>query len=188
MIKRLLAGPLLAFIRRGPSVRRGAPYYATAVAAARQPALYRAPPQGLGVPDTLDGRFDMIGLHAILLIRALNRAGAPLLSQGVFDAMFMDMDRSLRELGVGDLSVAVRVKAMWEALHGRALAYGAALDAGDPPALAAAIGRNVWRGGQAPAGSAEALAGLAIRLEQQLAAQDLSLGPPRFAPVAVAAA
>ena len=60
--------------------------------------------------------------------------------------MFSDMDHTLRELGVSDMSVGRRVKAMWEALNGRSQAYAAPLDAGDRAALAEAIGRNVWRG------------------------------------------
>ena len=68
--------------------------------------------------------------------------------------MFNDMDVNLREMGVGDLSVGKRVRAMWEAFHGRSTAYGGALEAGDAALLAAALERNVWRG--KPAGSASA--------------------------------
>ena len=73
-------------------------------AAARAPALYAV----LGVPDTLDGRFDMVGLHAFLLIDRLRRdpPPGPELAQAVFDAMFSDMDVTLREMGVGDLTSA----------------------------------------------------------------------------------
>ena len=87
--------------------------YLQAVAAARKPHFYRAG----GVPDTLDGRFDMICLMAALLVRRLRRT-APALAQSVFDAMFRDMDASLRELGVGDLGVPRRVGAMWQAFNG----------------------------------------------------------------------
>jgi cytochrome b pre-mRNA-processing protein 3 len=117
------------------------------VAAARQPWFYQA----LGVPDTLDGRFDLVGLHAFLVIRRLSALPppGPDLAQAVFDAMFSDMDINLREMGVSDLAVGKRVRAMWEAFHGRAAAYEAALADGDL-ALAEALARNVWRGG-APA-------------------------------------
>jgi cytochrome b pre-mRNA-processing protein 3 len=64
--------------------------------------------------------------------------------------MFSDMDVSLREMGVGDLSVGRRMRAMWEAFNGRALAYDAALAAGDAAALEAALMRNVWRGTPPP--------------------------------------
>lgn len=146
--------------RRNPHEDTGWRLYCATVAAARDPFLYRA----LGVADTLDGRFDLLCLHASLLIRRLQRdpEPGPALAQALFDAMFQDMDANLREMGVGDLSVGRHVRSMWEALQGRALAYGGAIDAGDAAALEAAIARNVWRGAAAPAGSAAALARLAL--------------------------
>jgi cytochrome b pre-mRNA-processing protein 3 len=138
--------------------RAGFRLYAAAVAAAREPFLYRS----LGVADTLDGRFDLVCLHAVLLVRRLRREAerGPALAQAVFDAMFSDMDVNLREMGVGDLSVGRRVRAMWEAFNGRAHAYDAALTAGDAAALEAALLRNVWRGAPPPDGCAAALARL----------------------------
>ena len=129
--------------RRKPHERAGFALYQAAVAAARDPWFYTA----LGVPDTLDGRFDLIALHAALLIHRLkgDAPPGPDLAQAVFDAMFSDMDNNLREMGL-DMGVSKRIRAMWEAFHGRALAYGAALDADDQDALAAAVARNVWRG------------------------------------------
>ena len=127
------------------------------------------------MPDTLDGRFDLVGLFAALLIhrlRALAPPG-PALAQAVFDAMFADMDFSLREIGVGEMSVGRRIRAMWEAFHGRAMAYEAPLSDQDAPALAAALGRNVWRGA-APAGSADALARAALAQTRRLAGQDIA--------------
>ena len=85
--------------------------------------------------------------------------------------MFADMDINLREMGVGDMSVGKRNRAMWEAFHGRSAAYAAARD--DDSALAAAIGRNLWRGQQPPAGSPEALARLARSQASHLAEQPL---------------
>jgi hypothetical protein len=109
--------------------------------AARDPWLYLS----LGVPDTLDGRFDLIALHAFLLVHRLQDEAAPGpdLAQAVFDAMFRDMDNNLREIGVSDLTVGKRVRAMWEAFHGRAKAYAAALEATDRLALETALARNV---------------------------------------------
>jgi cytochrome b pre-mRNA-processing protein 3 len=126
---------LLGLRRRDRHERAGFRLYTAAVAAARAPALYAE----LGVPDTLDGRFDMVGLHAFLLIDRLRRdvPPGPDLAQSVFDAMFSDMDQTLREMGVGDLTVGKRVRAMWEAFHGRAAAYETALDAAEDGALAA---------------------------------------------------
>ena len=155
----------LGWLRRGRHERAGFELYGAAVAAARAPVFYA----GMGVPDTLDGRFDLVGVHVALLIRALRHlpAPGPALAQAVFDAMFSDMDINLRELGVSDLAVGRRVRAMWEAFHGRAQAYEAALEARDLAALAAALGRNVWRG-EPPAGAAARLAGM-------MAAQDAAL-------------
>lgn len=158
----------------GGHERAGYSLYGHAVAAAREPALYR----DLGVPDTLDGRFDMVGLHASLLIRRLRALPepGPILAQAVFDAMFSDMDINLREMGVGDLSVGRKVREMWEAFHGRASSYEAALAAGDAALLAEALVRNVWRGA-APRGAADRLARLTLAQDAALAGQDL----PAFA-------
>src|SRR5687767_10591046 len=108
---------------RGGRAQTAAALYAAAVAQARQPAFYVA----LGVPDTLEGRFELIVLHVHLLCRrlgALGESGAAL-AQALFDCMFRDMDRNLRELGVGDPSLPRRIKAMLEAYYGRIKAYDA---------------------------------------------------------------
>ncbi len=148
--------------------RVGFELYGQAVRAARHPYYYAS----LGVPDTLDGRFDLIGLQVCLLIRRLCAlpAPGPAVAQAVFDAMFLDMDMNLRELGVGDPTIARNVRTMWEAFHGRARAYEAPLAAHDPVALAAAIQRNVWRGAEAP--------GAAVLAQMALAqAAALDAGP-----------
>lgn len=146
---------------RGKYERRGFELYTAAVTAAREPYYYTE----LGVPDTLDGRFDLVGLFASLLIRRLRNmpAPGPAVAQAVFDAMFSDMDFNLREMGVGDMTVARNVRAMWEAFHGRALTYEAALDDPNPARLDSAIIRNVWRGADAPG-----VAGLAAIIRQQM--------------------
>jgi cytochrome b pre-mRNA-processing protein 3 len=167
----------------GRQERAGFALYGTAVAAARDIHLY----EQLGVPDTLDGRFDLISLYAFLLIhraRELPDTG-PALAQAVFDAMFSDMDVNLRELGVSDLSVGKRVRAMWEAFHGRANVYAAAMQAGDRNALETALARNVWRGAAPPAGAAAALARLVLVQAAHLAGQApaaLASGEARFLP------
>mgnify|MGYP003378942691 CR=1 FL=1 len=142
------------------------------MAAARQPALFGPG----GVPDTLEGRFDLVSLHVALLIGRLHRdvdPAGPALAQAVFDAMFADMDINLREMGVSDMVVGKRVKRMWEAFHGRATAYEAALDSGDDATLAEALVRNVWRG-EAPDGAALALAARARAIRAALAAQPMA--------------
>jgi cytochrome b pre-mRNA-processing protein 3 len=171
--------------RRTRHERAGFRLYTTAVTAAREPALYQA----FGVADTLDGRFDLVCLHAFLVMRRLQREPepGPALAQAVFDAMFSDMDMSLREMGVGDLSVGRRVRAMWEAFNGRALAYEAALAAGDAAALESALVRNVWRGAPPPGDCAAALARLVTAQAVFLGGQDfaaLAAGEVGFLPAA----
>ena len=166
---------------RGRHERVGFQLYTAAVAAAREPYFYSE----LGIPDTLDGRFDLVGLHACLLIRRLRALPAPggAVAQAVFDAMFSDMDINLRELGVGDMTVARNVRAMWEAFHGRAMAYEAALDDPDPRALEIALARNVWRG-EAAAGAPELAAAVRAHLAglDAVAPSELLAGRFHFGP------
>ena len=162
---------LLALFRRKPMERPGFLLYTAAVTAARDPWFFGG---DVGAPDTLDGRFDLVGLHVGVLIRRLHRDPDPRgaqAAQAVFDAMFADMDMSLREMGVGDMSVAKRMKRMWEAFHGRAQAYAAALNAGDRGALEAALARNVFRADQDAAPGTPTLAAHTERVAQALAAQ-----------------
>ncbi len=173
--------------------RAGFALYTATVTAARDPYYFAT----LGVPDTLDGRFDLIALMAAILIRRLRHLPKPgaALAQAVFDAMFSDMDFNLRELGVGDVAVPKRMRDMWEAFHGRAKAYEEALDA--PPKTSAesdplitAITRNVWHG-NAPANSAAHLAHCARAHEAALATQtlaDFSAGRVNFASIPAIAA
>ena len=117
--------------------------YAAIVLQARRPEFYAR----CVVPDTPDGRFDAIALHAFLVLRRLKRdhARTAQLAQALFDIMFEDMDQNLREMGVGDLGVGKRVKAMAQAFYGRAAAYETT-SAGDDAALGEALRRNLYRG------------------------------------------
>ena len=126
---------------KDPMAPVGERLYAALVEAARRPALY----DERGAPDTVDGRFDMITMHAVLLIRRLNEGGQAgrAAGQAVFDRMFRDMDDALREMGIGDTSVGKKIKKMAEAFYGRANAYKTALDAGDADALSETIERNM---------------------------------------------
>jgi cytochrome b pre-mRNA-processing protein 3 len=111
------------------------------VAQARNPALYT----DFGVPDTVEGRFEMIVLHLALVLRHLRADEAEkAVGQQVFDAFCADMDRSLREMGVGDLGVGKRMREMAEAFYGRAGRYDQGLGAGDVGEVAATIGRSVY--------------------------------------------
>lgn len=146
--------------------------YARAVAQARAPEFYRA-----GVPDTFDGRFDLLMLHVFLLVRRFRREGerGRAIAQALFDAAFDDMDRTLREMGVGDLGVPRRIKAMARAFYGRAAAYDEALDADGDEGLRAALGRNLLGGGAAP----ESLCAYVRNADSALAsAPDAAFPPP----------
>jgi cytochrome b pre-mRNA-processing protein 3 len=144
--------------------------YGAIVAQARQPALYTE----FRVPDTLDGRFDMVVLHGFLLFHRLKTETETTrqIGQAVFDIFLKDMDGTLREMGVGDISVPKKLKKMAEVFFGRIRAYDDALTAGDHAALVAAIGRNVFPDG-APAGAAEQIASYVESSVSSLGAQSL---------------
>jgi cytochrome b pre-mRNA-processing protein 3 len=122
-----------------PCTAQAARLYDAVVAQARQPAFYAMG----GVPDTIDGRFEMIALHTFLVLRrlrTLSGAGEPL-AQALVDILFSDMDASLREMGAGDLGVGKRVKRMATAFYGRVAAYESAEKAGD---MQQALARNLF--------------------------------------------
>jgi cytochrome b pre-mRNA-processing protein 3 len=116
--------------------------YGTIVAQARVPIFYRA----YGAADTVDGRLEMLMLHIFLFCRRVGSRGQPLcgLGQRVFDLFCCDMDGNLREMGIGDLAVPRHMERIGEAFYGRSAAYETALAAGDAPALAEALMRNVF--------------------------------------------
>jgi cytochrome b pre-mRNA-processing protein 3 len=116
--------------------------YELIMAKARQRALY----EHLYVADTVEGRFDMLVLFAVLLMRRLSTGphAARHLGQAIFDHLFRDMDRALRQQGVGDLSVGKRVRRLAEIFYGRAAAYRAALADGSEEELRCALERNVY--------------------------------------------
>jgi cytochrome b pre-mRNA-processing protein 3 len=134
--------------RRDPRRTIIARLYERVATASRQPGLYLE----LGIPDTLEGRFEALALHMVLALRALRTMPAPAdeVAKDLTDAFFRDLDASLREMGVGDTSVPKRMKKLGEAFFGRAHAYDGALNAGDAEVLAVALGRNVT-GSAAPA-------------------------------------
>lgn len=115
--------------------------YFTIVAAARQPRFYSE----LHVPDTPLGRFEMMSLHMVLTLRRLRGANGPLrqIAQDLTDAYFLEVDHSLRELGIGDVAVPKRMKKLARMFYGRAQSYGDALEAGDAVELASALQRNI---------------------------------------------
>ena len=160
---------IFRLFRHTPQDRIIASLYGTIVAQARMPAFYRT----YGVPDTVNGRMEMIMLHAVLFLRRLEGEAAPAraLGQELFDRFCRDMDESLREMGVGDLAVPRKMRRIGEAFYGRQAAYQAALAApGDEP-LAATLQRNVFAGASEPAAAAR-LAVYVREAARRLAALD----------------
>ncbi len=170
-LKRLFSGP-------PPPPDAARELYRAAVQAARRPAVMLA----LGVPDTLDGRFELVVLHVALLLRRVQRAPAPgALGQGLVDLFVADMDQSLREMGAGDLSVGKKVKRMASAFYGRLEAYSEGLDRGGD--LAAAARRNLYGTLEAAPGLPERAAAYIRAVEAALAAQEdarLAAGEAQF--------
>lgn len=137
------------FGRRKPEEEFAAAVYKRTGEWARAPELFET----CGIPDTLDGRFDALALHAALVIQRLQREpDGEVLAQRFFDVMFKHLDLTLREIGVQDLGVGRRIKIMAEGFHGRALAYREAL-AGGPTPLGEVLRRNAY-GGKPPADAA----------------------------------
>ncbi|HET6619942.1 MAG TPA: ubiquinol-cytochrome C chaperone family protein [Dongiaceae bacterium] len=148
----------------------GRALYRQLSAQARLPVFYTR----YGVPDTLDGRFEMLCLHAYALFHSLKGKGADAeaLSQAVYDAMFADLDGSLREMGVADLGVGRRIKAMTEALNGRIQAFDRAF-ATDGQDLDEAIRRNVHGTVQPEEGQVRAMAAYLRQVRDALTATAL---------------
>lgn len=131
---------ILPLFRRASAGGTISALYGTIVAQARLPIFYRT----YGVPDTVDGRFELLILHLFLLLHRLGTKDADgrELCQHVFDRFCRDMDENLREMGVGDLKVPEEMRRIGEAYYGRAKAYESAL--GIPDALVRALARNVF--------------------------------------------
>ena len=129
---------------------RARSFYSEIVRAARQRGFY----EKAGVPDTPEGRFELITLHLWLILRRLSALGAPAetLAQDLVDVFFEDMDMSLRESGTGDMGVPPRMKRMAAAFYGRMAAYDKAFGKGSR-ALEASLQDNLYatseRGGRA---------------------------------------
>lgn len=129
---------------RSKSDDRPARIYARAVEAARNPALY----DRFSVPDTVDGRMEMVMLHTGLVVSRLSATdGDRDLARDVSEAFFADMEGSLRELGISDIAVPKKMKKVASAFYGRLQAYG---EAADEAALTAALSRNVHGGADHP--------------------------------------
>lgn len=164
--------------RENPAVTR---LYGAVVAQSREPAFYL----DLGVEDTVPGRYDLLVLHTFLVFRRLS-AGGDLhrqIAQELCDHVFLHLDQTLREMGVGDLSVAKRMKKLAQKFYGRVDAYDRALAADTEQELAQALDRNVYRGNGEATPNSLLLAHYVRDSVRVLDEQDLAEGIPRFAHV-----
>jgi cytochrome b pre-mRNA-processing protein 3 len=174
------AGAMISSARQ-KSIRDAAELaYRRVVEQARQRVFFAE----CGVPDTLDGRFELICLHAFLYLHRLKseRPRATALAQAFFDTMFADLDHALREMGTGDLRVGREVKRMAQGFYGRIRAYEKGI-AADDRALGAALARNLFGTVAGRAVPLDAMAVYVRRAAEDLRAQaaaELLAGQVRF--------
>lgn len=141
--------------------------YGEIVAAARQPFHYST----AEAPDTPLGRFEMLSLHVFLFLHRVRGETGQIadVAQELTDMFFLEVEHSLREFGIGDMSVPKRMKKLAKMFYGRVASYGEALDADDGTALEAALARNIRPDTAAWPGAAK-LADYAMRSRRRLAA------------------
>lgn len=157
--------------------------HAAVAEAAREPAIY----EGGGPPDTLEGRFEVLTLHVLLVLRRLKALPPPAddVAQDLVDAVFAHLEIALRESGIGDFGVPKRMKKLATAFYDRTGRYAAALDESDAAQLAAALAERI----PAPGASAYGrFARYCLASERTLASADLDglLAGPPFAVAALA--
>lgn len=160
---------LKRFFQPRPARIAGEALYASAAAQARTPGFYR----DLGAPDTREGRFELYTLHVILLMDRLRGQGpaADETSQALSERYVRGLDDAFRELGIGDVGLAKRMKSLGQAFYGRLKAYGEAFGAlPEAEPLQAVIARTVLEGGE---GDAAALTAYVVRNREALALQPL---------------
>jgi cytochrome b pre-mRNA-processing protein 3 len=161
---------ILNLFRKRPPNEAVTAVYRAIVAQSRQPHFYAE----WGVPDTVTGRFDMISLHMSLVLHRLRGEGAAAseFSQALFDLFFLDMDRSLREMGAGDLAVPKKVRKMTEIFYALMTGINEAIERNDLPGVEAVLRRNVLA--DIENADAAALAGYLMAQRAALTAQPVT--------------
>jgi cytochrome b pre-mRNA-processing protein 3 len=161
---------ILSLFRRNRQPETISTLYGMIVAQARLPVFYR----DFQVPDTVNGRFDMIVLHLALVLRRLSGGQPvyPAAGQQLFDRFCTDMDGNLREMGIADLKVPKEMRQIGEAFYGRAQAYDAALNRPGDDDLADVLTRNIF---DDTGDSAAKKADMAMRLARYVRAADRAL-------------
>jgi cytochrome b pre-mRNA-processing protein 3 len=142
--------------------------HARIVAHSRAPGLY----ERLGVPDTTEGRFESLTLHALLVLRRLRALPDPAsdVAQDLVDSVFANLEANLRELGIGDFGVPKRMKKLARAFYDRTHVYDGLLDRRAVMPLAEEIGRRV----AAEPGPLVAFAGYLLQSEAALERQNFT--------------
>jgi cytochrome b pre-mRNA-processing protein 3 len=137
---------MLNLFKKSPDPEAVLAIYRAIVAQSRQPVFYAE----WGVPDTVTGRFDMICLHMSLVFRRLQGGGkeASEFAQALFDLFFKDMDRNLREMGAGDLSVPKKIRNMGNLFYGLMTNLNEAMQRGDRAEVEAVLRRNLFDGAE----------------------------------------
>jgi cytochrome b pre-mRNA-processing protein 3 len=157
--------------RRKTKAATATDIYGRLVTQARQRAFYAE----LGVPDTPEGRLELVMLHVVLMLRRLATEGesAAVLARSLTETFVRDMDDCLREMGVGDLTVAKKVKQAAAALFDRNRDYGAALERPDRAALSDLLTHHLL-GGATGTGHPHRIADYAMSSAAGLSALSLS--------------
>lgn len=135
--------------RRRERKRQAARLHEAIVAQSRMPAFYA----DMGVPDTMLGRYEMVCLHAYLVLTRIRRESEDCarLAQTLHDMIFDDFDVALREAGLGDMGIGHRIKKLARNLHGRISVYESGLAAGDAE-MAEILRRNMYASAEPEAG------------------------------------
>lgn len=158
---------VFGFRKRTASLETIARLHNAVVDASREPGLYRS---GM-LPDTVEGRFESLVLHVLLLLRRLRTLPPPAddIAQELVDAVFAHLEIAMRESGVGDMGVPKRMKKLARAFYDRTLRYEEALTAGDEEAVAGEVGRRL----ALPSEEFSGIARYMLDLERRLAGCDL---------------
>ncbi|MEI9929444.1 MAG: ubiquinol-cytochrome C chaperone family protein [Rhizomicrobium sp.] len=149
--------------------------HAAAVERARAPVFFTR----FGVPDTIDGRFDLLTLHAWMVLERLREEKMNDLAQRFMDTLFIGFDEGLRDLGTGDMGMGRRMKKIADAFYGRLSSYEASRD---EIALSHALQRNLYRG-EGEAVHAEAVAHYVQSARAHVARSDIAAGNLDFGPL-----
>ncbi|HMO30822.1 ubiquinol-cytochrome C chaperone family protein [Enterovirga sp.] len=159
---------MFGFMRRNPREALILHLHERIVAAARHPGLYGAG----GFADTVEGRFEALALHVLLVLRRLRALPAPAddVAQDLVDSVFAHLEAGMRETGVGDMGVPKKMRKLGGAFYDRTAKYEAPFEARDAAALGEELGRRLGR----PGGEMRALAAHILAAEDSLARQNLA--------------